>query len=76
MWQLIRAARHIRHRRVDPWIRGMACGYMASLVGIFVAGMTDYTLFNLQLGVLFWIFNAMIIALESLTKDNELLEER
>ena len=38
--------------------------------------MTDYTLFNLQLGVLFWIFNAMIIALESLTKDNELLEER
>lgn len=76
MWQLIRTARHIRHRRVDPWIRGMACGYMASLVGIFVAGMTDYTLFNLQLGVLFWIFNAMIIALESLTKDNELLEER
>lgn len=69
MYQLAVLARSIRHREAEPWIRGLACGYIASLVGIFVAGMTDYTLFNLQLGIYFWIFNAMIIALGFLTKD-------
>lgn len=43
MYQLAVLARSIRHREAEPWIRGLACGYIASLVGIFVAGMTDYT---------------------------------
>jgi putative inorganic carbon (HCO3(-)) transporter len=75
MWQLLKMAREIRHRRTADWVRGMACGYIASLVGIFVAGMTDYTLFNIQLGIFFWLFNAMLIALDSLTQDAEPIDE-
>lgn len=46
-----------------PWVKGIACGYMLSLVGTFVGGLTDYTLFNIQLGMLFWLGNAMILNL-------------
>ncbi len=61
-------AREIRHRaHVRPWIRGVACGYMASLVGIFISGLTDYTLFNTQLGMLFWAGNAVLLVLHHLS---------
>ncbi|MCH3913992.1 MAG: O-antigen ligase family protein [Acidaminococcaceae bacterium] len=61
MWHLFKLARNIRHRNIAPWARGIACGYMAALVGIGISGLTDHTLFNIQLGMLFWTGNAIIL---------------
>lgn len=63
VWQFFCLARHIRKESKIPWIKGIACGYIASLVGIFIGGLTDYTLFNIQLGMLFWMSNALILNL-------------
>ncbi|WP_337617603.1 O-antigen ligase family protein [Acidaminococcus timonensis] len=69
MVQMFKLAREIRHRkRTRPWIRGVACGYMASLVGIFIGGLTDHTLFNSQLGMLFWAGNAIVLIMDQLSR--------
>lgn len=65
MWQLFKIARQIRHKQVKPWVRGIACGYIASLVGIAIGGLSDYTLFNIQLGILFWVGNGTILILHN-----------
>ena len=68
MVRLFLLAREIRHRnRTLPWLRGVACGYMASLVGIFISGLTDHTLFNSQLGMLFWAGNAILLIADRLS---------
>lgn len=64
-WQLFIIAKKIRHKKVQPWVRGIACGYIASLVGLFISGLSDYTLFNIQLGMLFWVGNATILILHN-----------
>ena len=72
MVQMFKLARGIRHRkRTRPWIRGVACGYMASLVGIFIGGLTDHTLFNSQLGMLFWAGNAIVLIMDQLSRPRE-----
>ena len=65
MWQLFKIARQIRYKQVKPWVRGIACGYIASLVGLGISGLSDYTLFNIQMGMLFWAFNAIILVLHN-----------
>jgi putative inorganic carbon (HCO3(-)) transporter len=65
MWQLFKIARQIRYKQVKPWVRGIACGYIASLVGLGIGGLSDYTLFNIQMGMLFWAGNAMILLLHN-----------
>ena len=67
MGQLVWLARQIRHRKAKPWIRGVACGYLAAMVGIFISGLTDYTLFNSQLGMLFWANQAILLVMNGLT---------
>ena len=63
VWNFFKLARNIIKKSKIPWVKGIACGYIASLVGIFVGGLTDYTLFNIQLGMLFWLSNALILNL-------------
>ncbi|MFA7067827.1 MAG: O-antigen ligase family protein [Acidaminococcaceae bacterium] len=63
VWNFFNLALHIRKESKISWVRGIACGYIASLVGIFIGGLTDYTLFNIQLGMLFWLSNALILNL-------------
>ncbi len=65
MWQLFKIARQIRYKQVKPWVRGIACGYIASLVGLGISGLSDYTLFNIQMGMLFWAGNALILILHN-----------
>ncbi|MPM71640.1 hypothetical protein SDC9_118608 [bioreactor metagenome] len=31
-----------------------------SMIGIAVSGLTDHTLFNIQLGMLFWLLNSLL----------------
>ena len=61
LWQFFLLAKAIRNKKTKPWMRGIACGYIASLVGLAISGLTDYTLFNLQLGMLFWVGNATLL---------------
>ena len=63
MFQMFKLAR--------PWIRGVACGYMASLVGVLIGGLTDHTLFNSQLGMLFWAGNAIVLIMDQLSRPKE-----
>ena len=77
IFRLVLLAKEIRHRKASPWIRGVACGYLASLVGIFVSGLTDYTLFNIQLGMLFWAGNALLLVMNDISaKENAHAEKR
>jgi putative inorganic carbon (hco3(-)) transporter len=69
IWNFFSLASHIRKESCIPWVQGIACGYIASLVGILIGGLTDYTLFNIQLGMLFWMSNALILNLGHLDTD-------
>jgi len=69
IWSFFSLASHIRKESHIPWVQGIACGYIASLVGILIGGLTDYTLFNIQLGMLFWMSNALILNLGHLDMD-------
>lgn len=45
----------------DRWTGGLMMGILAALVGIAVSGFTDYTMFSIQLSMLFWLLNAMVM---------------
>lgn len=59
---LVREAFFLAYSAAEPWRRGFGRGFMLSLVGIAVSGLTDHTLFNIQLGILFWLLNALLVA--------------
>ncbi len=61
MYGFIKLALTIKQHTLSPQLKGLACGYLAMLVGIAISGLTDYTLFNIQLGILFWMSNAIIL---------------
>jgi len=48
--------------RYDRQMNGMMLGILAAIVSIVVNGLTDHVLFNIQLSMLYWLLNAMIIA--------------
>ena len=48
------------HADVEPWRKGIGRGYLMSMIGIAVSGLTDHTLFNIQLGMLFWLLNSLL----------------
>lgn len=64
-WRLAKTA-------VTPWIRGIGCGYVTSMIGTLVGGLTDHTLFNIQMGMLFWLFNALVLCCVYLEKKYKL----
>ena len=76
LWQFFQTARVVRHTADKRWMRGIACGYIASLVGILISGLTDHTLFNWQLGMLFWLGNALILILNSKTRGGKLFKQK
>jgi putative inorganic carbon (HCO3(-)) transporter len=43
------------------WAAGLMLGIFTALVGLAVSGFTDYIMFNVQLSMLFWLLNALII---------------
>lgn len=56
-----RKARKILQETKDPWMAGLSLGLLAALGGLFFNGLTDYVLFNIQLSMLFWLLNAIIV---------------
>lgn len=57
---LAKDAWFLAYAKVEPWRRGIGRGYLLSLIGIAVSGLTDHTLFNIQLGILFWVLNSVL----------------
>lgn len=45
----------------DQWASALMLGVVAALVGLAVNGLTDHILFNIQLSMLFWLLNAMVV---------------
>lgn len=45
------------------WVSGMLLGLVAAMGGILINGFTDYVLFNIQLSMVFWLLNALIIVI-------------
>jgi len=60
MFFFVKQAWFLAHADVEPWRKGIGRGYMMSLIGIAVSGLTDHTLFNIQLGMLFWLMNSLL----------------
>ena len=56
-----RKARNILQETKEPWLVGLSLGLLAALGGLFFNGLTDYVLFNIQLSMLFWLLNAIIV---------------
>lgn len=44
-----------------PWVKGLMLGLCSATAALTVSGFTDYVLFNIQLSMLFWLLNAIII---------------
>lgn len=64
IWNIFKIAQNIKNTNDNPWAKGMACGYIASLVGIGISGLSDHTLFNIQLGMLFWAGNGLVLLVD------------
>ena len=62
---LMHGAWRLERQTVDYFEKGFARGYLLSIFGICISGLTDHTLFNIQLGILFWIFNTILMELLS-----------
>ena len=56
-----RKARKILQETKDTWVAGLILGVLAALGGLFFNGLTDYVLFNIQLSMLFWLLNSIVI---------------
>jgi len=44
-------------------VAGLLLGIVAAVLGLAVNGFTDYIMFNVQMSMLFWLLNAIIIAI-------------
>ena len=47
------------------WIRAFAVGYVLMSVGLIVGGVGDHILFNVRMGVLFWLLNTLLVLIWS-----------
>ena len=52
--KLVRKARFL-------WVQAFAAGYLLMSLGIAVGGLGDHVLFNVRMGVLFWLLNTLLV---------------
>lgn len=57
----VRIALTVRHYAAEKWMRGLMLGIVAAICGLAVNGVTDYIMFNIQVSMLFWLLNAVVI---------------
>ena len=43
------------------WIKAFSIGYLLMSLGIAIGGIGDHVLFNVRLGILFWVLNALLV---------------
>jgi putative inorganic carbon (HCO3(-)) transporter len=61
MYGHARVAMNIRNLAAEKWMRGLMLGVTAAIYGLAISGVTDYILFNIQMSMLFWLLNALVI---------------
>lgn len=66
----IKAAWFLARAEVEPWRKGIGRGYLMAIIGIAVSGLTDHTLFNVQLGMLFWLMSAVLMVCAFVARKN------
>lgn len=70
VYLLLKEAWFLAHADVEPWRKGIGRGYLMSMIGIAVSGLTDHTLFNIQLGMLFWLLNSLLAVCAASARQN------
>ena len=43
------------------WVKAFSAGYLLMCLGITVGGIGDHVLFNVRMGVLFWLLNTLLV---------------
>jgi putative inorganic carbon (HCO3(-)) transporter len=54
-------AHHILKITNDQWIAGLMFGFVSAVFGLAVGGLTDYVLFSIQISMMLWLLNALIV---------------
>ena len=55
----------------DSWLKGIMLGVLSALFALFISGFTDHILFSMQISMIFWFINAIVITASNL-KDNNI----
>ena len=50
------------------WVKAFSAGYLLMCLGIIVGGIGDHVLFNVRLGVLFWLLNTLLVVIWNLNR--------
>ena len=45
----------------NRWLTGLMLGIASALLGLVVNGFTDYVMYNIQLSMLFWLLNGLVV---------------
>ena len=61
MYGHVHLALSVLREKTESWSSGLMLGIIASIGGILINGLTDYVLFNIQLSMLYWLFNGLIV---------------
>ncbi len=61
MYGHARTALQIFNNTTDYWMAGLMLGIVSAIVGLAVSGFTDYVMFNIQMSMLFWLLNALVV---------------
>lgn len=57
----VRKALVVYYSTADRWTAGIMMGFLSAIAGLLVSGFTDYIMFNIQLSMLFWLLNALVV---------------
>ncbi len=63
MYGHIRIALNVLRETLENWSAGVLLGILAAMGGIIVNGLTDYVMFNIQLYMLYWLLNGLVIVI-------------
>lgn len=63
MYGHVRLALSMLLRSFESWSSGLMLGIVAAVAGIIMNGFTDYVMFNIQLSMLYWLLNGLIVVI-------------
>lgn len=61
MYGHVRLALLVLRNSFECWSSGLMLGIIAAIAGVIINGLTDYVLFNIQLSMLYWLLNGLIV---------------
>ncbi len=61
------AAKLVKRARF-MWVKAFSAGYLLMCLGIITGGIGDHVLFNVRMGVLFWLLNTLLVVIWNLNR--------